>query len=190
LGIPGEKEFRGKGVSYCTVCDGPVFKGKTTVTIGGGDSANESGIMLNDIAERAYVITKNPDMKGDASLIKRLRSSPRVTLITQAMTKKIIGSQFVEAVEYEDLTTHETKQIQTDGVFIHIGLIPNSAFIPQEINRNDRGEIIVDKLMQTSVKGVFAAGDVTDMPHKQIGIAVGQGIIAALSCLDYLNKQP
>ena len=98
LNVPGEKEFRGKGVSYCTVCDGPVFKGKTTATIGGGDSANESGIMLSDIADRVYVITKNQDMKGDVSLIKRLKNCQRVTMIYNALTTKIIGGKFVEAV--------------------------------------------------------------------------------------------
>jgi alkyl hydroperoxide reductase subunit AhpF len=188
LNVPGEKEFRGKGVSYCTVCDGPVFKGKTTATIGGGDSANESGIMLSDIADRVYVITKNQDMKGDVSLIKRLKNCQRVTMIYNALTTKIIGGKFVEAVEYKDQTTGELRQIKTDGVFIHIGLIPNSDFCPPELKRNARGEIIVDKIMATSMPGVFAAGDVTDTPYKQIGVAVGQGIAAALSCFDYLNK--
>jgi len=183
LGIPGEKEFRGKGISYCTVCDGPVFKGKTTVTIGGGDSANESGIMLNDIAEHAYVLTKNPDMKGDASLIARLKNSSRVTLIPNAMSKRIMGDAFVSGIEYEDTITHETKQLKTNGVFIHIGLIPNTGFVPSTMERNERGEIVVDKIMCTSVPGIFAAGDVTDTPYKQIGIAAGQGISAALSCL-------
>jgi len=188
LGVPGEKEYRGKGVSYCTVCDGPVFKSKTTVTIGGGDSASESGIMLNDIASQAYVINKNGDMKGDKSLIARLKSCPKVVVVYNAMTTKIFGDDFVRGVEYQDKITGAVSQIKTDGVFIHIGLIPNSDFCPETLTRNERKEIIVDAIMATSLPGVFAAGDVTQTPYKQIGIAVGQGITAALSCLDYLNK--
>jgi len=188
LHVPGEKEFRGKGLSYCTVCDGPLFGKKTVVTIGGGDAASESGIMLNDIAEKAYVITKNPYMKGDPSLISRLHACLKVTLITNGMTKRILGNQFVTGVEYEDVVTKEIKTIEAQGVFVHIGMIPNSGFVPPGVERNQYGEIVVDKNCETSVKGIFAAGDVTDTRFKQIGIAVGQGITAALAAVTYVNK--
>lgn len=188
LNVLGEREFRGKGVSYCTVCDGPLFKNKTTVTIGGGDSASESGIMMNEIASKAYVVTKNPEMKGDPSLIRRLKESPNVEIIFNALTTRIFGDEFVKGIEYKDLITGDLKTISAEGVFIHIGMVPNADFVMPELKRNQQGEIVIDKLGRTNIPGVFAAGDVTDTPYKQIGIAVGQGITAALSCVDYLNK--
>ncbi|MEW5805123.1 MAG: FAD-dependent oxidoreductase [Patescibacteria group bacterium] len=188
LNVPGEKELRGKGVSYCTVCDGPLFKDKVVVIIGGGDSANEAGIMMNEIAQKTYLITKNPEMKGDPSLIRRLKESKNVEIIPKAMTEKILGDGFVSGIEYKDLSSGETKTIQAQGVFIHIGMIPNSDFVMPELAKNERGEIIIDKFCRTNLPGVFAAGDITDVQYKQIGIAVGQGICAGLSAVDYLNK--
>ena len=188
LGVPGEKELRGKGVSYCTVCDGPLFKDKNTVTIGGGDSASESGIMLNEIAAHHYVLTKNSEMKGDTSLINKLRSLPKVSSITNALTIRILGNEFVTGLEYQDAATKELKQIEVQGVFIHIGMIANADFVMPELEKNRAGEIVVDKYCKTNLPGIFAAGDVTDVQYKQIGVAVGQGICAALSCVDYLNK--
>lgn len=188
LNVPGEKEFRGKGVSYCTVCDGPLFKNKVVVTIGGGDSANESGIMLNEIAKKVYVLTKNPDMKGDPSLVTRLKSAKNVTIIPNANTTRIFGDQFVRGVEYEDAVTKEKKIIEAEGVFIHIGMIPNTQFLPPEVKKNPYGELTIDQNCMTSIPGLFAAGDLTEIAFKQIGIAVGQGIIAALAAVTYVNK--
>ena len=128
-------------------------------------------------------------MKGDPSLIKRLSSLPKVKLVANAQTTKIIGKEFVSGVEYEDRKTGETKVIRTEGVFIHIGMIPNTDFVKiAELNLNELNEIVIDKSCQTNVPGLFACGDLTDTRHKQIGIAVGQGICAALSSVDYLNK--
>lgn len=188
LDAPGAKEFRGKGLSYCTICDGPLFKDKVVATIGGGDSANESGIMMNEIAKKVYVITKNPDMKGDPSLIARLKASKNVVIVPNAVTTRILGDKFVSGVEYEDAVTKERKTIASEGVFVHIGMIPNSGFLPQEAAKNAYGEIVVDKGGATSVSGIFAAGDITDTPYKQVGISVGQGIAAALSAVTYVNK--
>ncbi len=188
LNVPGEKEFRGRGLSYCTVCDGPLFKDKVVVTIGGGDSANESEIMMNEIAKKVYVLTKNPDMKGDPSLIARLKACKNVNIVPNANTTRILGEKFVTGVEYEDTITKEKKVIEAEGVFVHIGMIPNADFLPQEVAKNPYGEIIVDQNCMTSVPGLFAAGDVTALPFKQIGIAVGQGIIAALAAVTYVNK--
>lgn len=188
LNVPGEKELRGKGVSYCTVCDGPLFKDKVVVTIGGGDSANESGIMMNDIAKKVYVLTKNPDMKGDPSLIARLKAGRNTTVIPNAVTTRILGDGFVTGVEYEDALTKEKKVIEAQGIFIHIGMIPNIDFLPPEIAKNHSNELVVDKNMMTSISGIFAAGDLTEVAFKQITIAVGQGTIAALSAVTYVNK--
>ncbi len=188
LSVAGEKEFRGKGLSYCTVCDGPLFKNKTTVTIGGGNSANESGLMLADIASHAYVMTKNQAMKGDVLLIERLKNHPNVMIIPNAFITKIIGADFVSAVEYKDATSGEIKTIDAQGVFVHIGMIANADFVMPELERTPQGEIIADSLCKTNIPGIFAAGDVTNFPYRQLGIASGQGIVAALSCVDYLNK--
>lgn len=191
LNVPGEKEFRGKGVSYCTVCDGPLFPGKVVVTIGGGDSANESGIMMNEIASKVYVLTKNPDMKGDPSLITRLKASKNVTIIPNAIAKRVLGDKFVTGVEYEDAKTKEKKTIEAQGIFVHIGMIPNVDFLPPDIAKNPYNELIVDtNSMQTSIPGIFAAGDITEVPFKQIGIAVGQATIAALAAVTYVSKLP
>ena len=219
--MPGEKELRGKGLSYCTVCDGPLFQGKEVVIIGGGDSASEAGIMMDGIASKVFVLTKNKDMQGDSSLIKRLGSLPKVELIVNAQTTKILGTAssdetlaspqpasfaevatkaesakrglakvgFVSGIEYKNLISGETKTIRAEGVFIHIGMIPNTDFVKiPELKTNELGEIVIDKSCQTNVYGLFAAGDLTDIRFKQIGIAVGQGICAALSCVDHLNK--
>ena len=188
LNVPGEKEFRGKGVSYCTVCDGPLFKDKVVATIGGGNSANESGIMMSSIAKKVYVITKNEAMKGDQTLIDKLKSLNNVEIITLGQTKEIFGdaSGFVKGLRYLD-KNNQLKTLEVKGIFIHIGMIPNSQII-DGVNKNQFGEIIVDKNCRTSAEGIFAAGDVTDTPYKQIAIAVGQGVCAALSAIDYLNK--
>lgn len=189
LNVPGEDEFYHKGVSYCSVCDMPLFKGKRVAIVGGGNSALEAGLMASAICEFAYVITKNPKMKGDAILIEELNKKENVEIIYNALTQEIFGDNFVKGLKYLDLSTNEIKELNVDGIFIHIGMKPNSEFIPDEWNiKNEYGEIVINKLGETLIPGVFAAGDVTDIPYKQIGIAVGQGIIAALSAVNYLNR--
>ena len=189
LNVPGEEKFYNKGISYCSVCDLPLFKNKIVAIIGGGNSALESGIMANNICQKAYIINKNPKFKGDKILIEEIKKKEKVEIIYNALTQEIYGNQFVEGIKYLDLNTNEMKDLKVDGVFIHIGLKPNSEFIPDDWGiKNNYGEIIVDKFCQTSIPGFFAAGDVTDFPHKQIGVAVGQGIAAGLGVINYLNK--
>jgi thioredoxin-disulfide reductase len=189
LNIPGEKEFYHKGVSYCSVCDMPLFKDKVVAIIGGGNSANEAGIMASKICKKAYVINKNPEMKGDKSLIEELKSKENVQIIYNALTQEIYGDEFVKGIKYLDKINNEIKDLKVDGIFIHIGLKPNTEFVPNDWQiKNEYGEIIVNELCQTKIPGIFAAGDVTNIPHKQIGIAVGHGIIAALETVKYLNK--
>jgi alkyl hydroperoxide reductase subunit F len=144
--------------------------------------------MLNEIAKKVYVLTKNPDMKGDPSLIARLKASKNVTVIPNAVALKILGDKFVTGVEYEDANTKERKIIAAEGVFVHIGMVPNADFMPPEVKKNPYGELIVDQYCMTSVPGLFAAGDLTEVAFKQIGIAVGQGITAALAAVTYVNK--
>jgi len=189
LSIPGEKEFRNKGVSYCTTCDGPLFGGRVTTVVGGGNSALEAGLMLADIAQKVYVINKNAAFKGDDVLIKNLssKSKDKVEIIYEAQTMEIIGEQFVIGIKYKDKDGNE-KEVKTDGIFVHIGMIPNSGIVPDNVEKNPFGEIKVSVKCETNVPGLYAAGDVTDVPFKQIVIAAGQGTTATLSAVEYLNR--
>ena len=207
LNLPGEREFRNKGVSYCTTCDGPLFGGKVVATIGGGNSALESGLMLADIAAKVYVLNKNPQFKGDNVLIENLKKKQNVEIIYNANTTEIFGQQFVTGLKYKSkdpaqslsADRHSEKgralggasgeqEIKVDGIFIHIGMVPNSGVVPAEVEKNKFGEIIVNANCETNIPGLYAAGDVTDVPFKQIVIAAGQGCIATLSAVQYLNK--
>ena len=194
LGVPGESELFHKGVTSCTVCDGPLFKNKTTVTIGSGNSALESALMMAGIAKQVYVLSKYPNTKeknfgfppGENVLIEKLTTLPNVTILYQAMTTAILGDKKVSGISYTD-ATGAAHELAVDGVMVHIGMTPNSHFATS-LTKNQSGEIIVDTRCRTNVPGIFAAGDVTDVPFKQIGIASGQGIVAALSAIEYLNR--
>lgn len=191
LGIEGEKEFRNKGVSYCTVCDGPLFPDKKVAVVGGGNSALESVIMMSEIAKKVYVINKNPAFKGDTVLINKVTNDltkKNVEIIYNALSQKIVGESFVKGIEYKGINSSETKNIEVDGVFVHIGMVPNSDFVPDNLEKNEFGEIKTDKIGKTNIPGLYAAGDVTDIPYNQLAIAAGQGVAAALSVVDYLNK--
>ena len=186
LNVPGEKELRNKGVSYCTVCDGPLFPGKAVAIIGGGNSALEAGIMMADIAAKVYMINKNPAFKGDQVLMDNLLSKKNVEVVYNAVTTQILGDGFVSSLKYKDQSgEHELK---IDGIFIHIGMIPNSKLVPPEVEKTQAGEIVVSKNCETNIPGLFAAGDVTDVPFKQIVIAAGQGTCALLQAVNYLNR--
>lgn len=187
LSVPGEKEFRAKGVTYCTVCDGPIFTGKITVTIGGGNSGLESVLMMEGIASRAYLLQHSDRLKGDDVLIKKATESSKITVLLNAETKEITGDTFVKGLRYLDKVSGEEKTLDVQGVFIHIGMIPNAQFI-DFVEKDGAGHIKVDAKCATNVPGIFAAGDVTDVAYKQISIAVGQGTIAALAAVEYLNK--
>ncbi len=186
LNITGEKEFRNKGVSYCTVCDGPLFKGQVAAVIGAGNSALESALMMSDIASKVYVINKYLVFKGEAVLINKIKAAQNVEIIYEALTQSILGDQFVNSVEYKN-KEGELKKIEVKGVFVHIGQIPNSGFAG-EAELDETKQIKVDRLGATNVPGLYAAGDVTNIPYKQIVIAAGQGVTALLSIVDYLNK--
>ena len=188
LGVPGEDTYRLKGVSYCTVCDGPLFKGKPTVTIGGGNSALESALMLADIASSVTVINKNPQFKGDASLITKVTNNPKIKVLFSAMTTEILGNGTVATgLKYKDAEGQE-HGLEADGIFVHIGQVPNSKMVPPECEKDQYGYVKIDLNCQTSVPGLFAAGDITATAHKQIIIAAGQGATAALSAVQYINR--
>lgn len=197
LNIPGERDFRNKGVSYCTVCDGPLFSGKVTAVIGGGNSALESALMLADISTKVYLINKNPQFKGEQVLIDNVMAKKNVEIIYNAKSTEISGEQFVTSLKYRKQVNKESavpnehegeQQIAVEGIFVHIGMVPNSEIVPAGTEKNQFGEIIVNKNCETSIPGLYAAGDVTDVPFKQIVIAAGQGTIALLSAVNYLNR--
>jgi len=189
LNVPGEEKFYHKGVSYCSVCDMPLFPKKVVAIIGGGNSALEAGILASKICQKAYIINKNPKFKGDKILIEEVSKKENLEIIYNALTQEIYGDEFVKGIKYLDQNSGEIKDLKVDGVFIHIGLKPNTEFVPDEWQiKNEYGEIIINELCQTKIPGLFAAGDVTNIPHKQIGIAVGHGIISALEVVKYLNS--
>ncbi|MBI3963687.1 MAG: FAD-dependent oxidoreductase [Candidatus Kerfeldbacteria bacterium] len=187
LEVPGEREFTGKGVTYCTTCDGPLYKGKTVTVVGGGNSALEAGIMLAGIATDVTVLTIHEAMRGDTILIENLQKLPNVHVRPFARTTSIVGEQVVQALTIRDEQTGKEERLPTQGVFVHIGLIPNAELVADLVRRNDVGEIVVNARCETGVPGLYAAGDVTNTPYKQIAIATGQGVTAALGVVEYLN---
>lgn len=189
INVPGEKEFKNKGIAYCPHCDGPLFKDKEVVVIGGGNSGIEAAIDLAGLAKHIYVLEFLPELKADQVLQEKLYSLSNVTVITNAATKEITGSSHVEALTYTDRLTNEEHTLNVEGVFILIGLMPNTEWLADTVALSDRGEILVDKHGATNVEGIFAAGDCTDSAYKQIIISMGSGATAALGAFDHLIRQ-
>ncbi|HBV58141.1 MAG TPA: hypothetical protein DEB73_02695 [Candidatus Magasanikbacteria bacterium] len=187
LGVPGEKELFHRGVTYCAVCDAPLFKNKIVAVVGGGNSALESALMLGEIAAQVFFLNRNPQFKGEAVLIEKVKKHSKITVLTRATTQKILGEKSVTGVEYQD-ADNQTRQIAVNGVFVHAGWEPNADFIDL-VKKNTKGEIMVDQNSATDVPGIFAAGDVTDTAYKQIIVAAGMGATAALSAVNFLNKK-
>lgn len=188
LGIPGENEFKNKGVAYCPHCDGPIFKGKRVAVIGGGNSGVEAAIDLAGIVEHVTLFEYLPELKADIVLQQRLYSLPNVTVLKNVQTTEIIGTEKVTGISYIDRATNNTIKVDLEGVFIQIGLIPNTDWLKDSLELNACGEIIVDSRGATNIPGVFAAGDCTNTPYKQIVISMGSGATAALSAFDYLIR--
>lgn len=188
IGVPGETEFKNKGVAYCPHCDGPLFKGKRVAVIGGGNSGVEAAIDLAGIVEHVTVLEFMPELKADVVLQQRLYSLPNVTVLKNVQTKEITGTDKVNGLSYLDCGTGIIHHLELQGVFILIGLVPNTDWLSGTVERNRAGEIIVDSRGATSVPGVFAAGDCTNSPYKQIIIAMGSGANAALGAFDYLIR--
>ncbi|AID00298.1 alkyl hydroperoxide reductase subunit F [Bacillus subtilis] len=188
VNVPGEQEFKNKGVAYCPHCDGPLFEGKDVAVIGGGNSGIEAAIDLAGIVNHVTVLEFAPELKADEVLQKRLYSLPNVTVVKNAQTKEITGDQSVNGITYVDRETGEEKHVELQGVFVQIGLVPNTEWLEGTVERNRIGEIIVDKHGATSVPGLFAAGDCTDSAYNQIIISMGSGATAALGAFDYLIR--
>lgn len=185
LGIPGEKEHIGQGVAFCAHCDGPFYKGKKVAVVGGGNSGVEAAIDLAGIAREVILLEYSGQLKADGVLVEKLKSLPNATIVTSAKSSQILGDgKKVVALEYLDLETEQTHQIDLDGVFVQIGLLPNSQFVKGQLELTRYGEIVVDSHGRTSVKGIYAAGDVTTIPFKQIVTAMGDGAKVALTAFE------
>ena len=191
INVPGEYEYKNKGVAYCPHCDGPLFKGKRVAVIGGGNSGVEAAIDLAGIVGHVTLVEFDTALRADAVLQRKLHSLKNVTVFTNAQTTEITGdSQKVNGLVYKNRSTGELHQVELEGVFIQIGLIPNTDWLKGTVDLSKHGEIVVDARGQTSLPGVFAAGDATTVPFKQIIIAAGDGAKAALSAFDHLIRTP
>ena len=190
INVPGEDEYRNKGVAYCPHCDGPLFKGKRVAVIGGGNSGVEAAIDLAGVVAQVTLIEFDHQLRADAVLQRKLHSLANVTVITSAMTTEVHGDGVkVNGLSYKDRTTDAVHQVELEGVFVQIGLVPNTEWLKETVALSPRGEIEIDARGATSIPGVFAAGDATTTPYKQIIIAMGDGSKAALSAFDYLIRQ-
>jgi alkyl hydroperoxide reductase subunit F len=183
LGVPGEAELANRGVAYCPHCDGPLFKGKSVAVIGGGNSGVEAAIDLAGIVGHVTVLQRGPNLTADAVLVNKLESLSNVTIITNAATDEITGTDRVTGIRYNGNQT-----VEVEGVFIQIGLVPNTAWLEGTVDMTAWGEIKVDSHNATSIPGVYAAGDCTNIPYKQIIIAMGEGSNASLGAFDYLIR--
>ncbi|RRV17790.1 alkyl hydroperoxide reductase subunit F [Pseudomonas saudiphocaensis] len=189
MNVPGEQEYRGRGVAYCPHCDGPLFKGKRVAVIGGGNSGVEAAIDLAGIVAHVTLLEFGEELRADAVLQNKLRSLPNVTILTMAQTTEVKGDgQKVTGLVYKDRNSDELHNVELEGIFVQIGLLPNSDWLKGSVELNRFGEIIVDAKGQTNIPGVFAAGDVTTVPYKQIVIALGEGAKASLSAFDHLIR--
>ena len=191
IGVPGEREYRNRGVAYCPHCDGPLFKGRRVAVIGGGNSGVEAAIDLAGLVSHVTVIEFEEQLKADAVLRAKLDSLANVAVITGAKTTAVIGDgQRVTGIKYQERSSGEFRDLEVAGVFVQIGLLPNTDWLQGTVRLSPRGEVEVDARGQTSLPGVFAAGDCTVVPYKQIVIAMGEGAKASLSAFDHLIRQP
>jgi len=191
VNVPGEQAYKNKGVAYCPHCDGPLFKGKRTAVIGGGNSGVEAAIDLAGIVQHVTLIEFADQLKADAVLVSKLKSLPNVTIHVNAQTTEITGADGkVNGLKYKDRATGQEHLVPLEGVFVQIGLVPNTEWLKGTVELSRFGEIVVDAKGHTSVEGVFAAGDCTTVPYKQIVIAAGEGAKAALSAFDHLIRTP
>ncbi|MGY3038899.1 alkyl hydroperoxide reductase subunit F [Rhodanobacter sp. TND4EL1] len=191
MGVPGENEYRNKGVAYCPHCDGPLFKGKRVAVIGGGNSGVEAAIDLAGIVAHVTLIEFDGKLRADEVLQRKLRSLPNVDIIVSALSTEVLGDgQRVSALVYRDRVSEQMHTLELEGIFVQIGLLPNTEWLKGTLELSPRGEIVIDERGQTSLPGVFAAGDATTVPYKQIVIAMGAGSTAALSAFDHLIRSP
>jgi thioredoxin reductase (NADPH) len=186
LGVAGEKEFQGRGVSYCAVCDGAFFKGEELAVVGGGDAAVEEGDFLTRYAKKVYILHRRDQLRAQPILIDRARANPKIEFILEAGVKEIVGNGKVQGLKYEQFGS--TRELPVGGVFIFIGFVPNSGLLKFHVDHDEAGYIITDRNMQTTEPGLWAVGDVRAQLTKQIATAVGDGTTAAVAAAAYVTS--
>lgn len=190
LGIPGEDQFDGKGVVFCSTCDAPLFKDKVVAIVGGGNAGLEAAVDSIPYASKIYLIIRSEALRGDAVTQEKVKSHKKVTILFNAISKEILGDKFVTGFRYEDSLTHQLKELVLDGVFVEIGSVPNAEFVKGLVELNERGEVVVNhKTQESSLLGIWAAGDVSDVIYKQNNISAGDAVKAILNIYEFLHKQ-
>jgi len=190
LGVPGEMEQYGKGVSYCATCDGFFFRGKTVVVVGGGDTALEDALYLSKICAKVYLVHRRDEFRGSRILQQRVFAEPRITLVLSSVLENIVADdQGVTGVKVKNVQTEETQDIATDGVFIFVGFLPNNGLVPSGVKMNASGYVITDEKCETSLPGVFAVGDLRQKYANQIVLAAADGCVAALAAAHYVEMR-
>ncbi len=188
LKVPGEEKFIGRGVSTCATCDGPLFRNKSVIVIGGGNSALDAVLLLSKIAKKVYLMHRRDEFRGDEVLIDKVKKQKNVELILSSVAKEVKGEKFVKSLVIENVRSRESRELSVDGIFVEIGYEVKTDFVKDFAKLNEAGEIIVNDFCEASSPGIFAAGDITNVPYKQTVIAAGQGAIAGLSAYSYLQK--
>lgn len=187
LAVPGEREFTGKGVSYCATCDGPFYKNKTVAVAGGGNSAVDATEILSKIAAKVYLIHRRDEFRAFEALVEEVKSKKNVELVLSSEIKEVVGSNKLEKIKVVNKKTGQEKEIAVDGLFVEVGRIASTDLVADMVKRDEKNQIIVDEKCQTGLPGMFAAGDVTPVEFKQITIACGQATIAALAAYQYIQ---
>jgi len=190
MNVPGEKEFTGRGVAYCATCDGPIFAGMNVAVVGGGNSGLDAAVQLMRICPKVYIIEQMPSLRADEIMQHKVNSAPNVEVLTSTAVREVLGDQFVHGLTVEHLETRARRTLDVKGVFVEIGLDPNTGFLNGLLTLNENGEIPVNCAGHTGIPGLYAAGDVTAVPEKQIIIAAGDGAKAALGAYSYLVRLP
>ncbi len=188
LGVPGEDKYKGKGVSYCAICDGPLFKGKEVTVAGAGDHALQAALYLSTVASQVHLILRGQKLLGDEDMIASLKASKNVDIEVGSQVLEILGDQYMNRIRVQD-SAKNAKEVNSTGLFVEMGYIAKTSFVGKFVDLNKEGEILIDSACKTSRDGVFAAGDVTNQPFKQAVISAGQGSIAALSAINYVNRK-
>ena len=189
LGVPGEDKFEGRGVAYCSICDAPIFEGKQVAVVGGGNAGLEAVIDLLPYAKEIYLIHRGEALKGDPATQEKIRTNSKVQIILNAETQEISGDDTVASLLYKNKASGGINKLEVQGVFVEVGILPNSEIVKDLVKLNERKEVVVDsKTQQTSRKGIWAAGDITDCFYRQNNISVGDAIKAVLNIHDYLQK--
>ncbi len=188
LNIPGEREYGGRGVSYCVTCDAPLYRNRTTVVVGGGSSAMEGALILAKICTKVYLVHRRDEFRGEAVLLEQIQAEPKIELVLSHTPDEVLGDgEYVTGLRVKSTKSGETKDLPVEGVFVEIGFVVNSGLIKHLVDLDKMNQVITNKRMETSTPGVFAAGDLTDSPYKQAVISAGEGATAALTAYSYVN---